>query len=57
MGEEEGQVTQISHSLDDVLMRELGAEIPKDTRLKWGGLLTEEHLRYAEDDLPPEGAS
>jgi hypothetical protein len=30
------KVTQISHSLDDVLMRELGAEIPKDTRLKWG---------------------
>src|SRR5215213_2962466 len=46
-----GRVTQISHSLDDVLMRELGAEIPKDIRLKWGGLLTEEHLRYAGDDI------
>jgi DNA polymerase I len=46
-----GRVTQISHSLDDVLMRELGVEIPKDTRLKWGGLLTEEHLRYAGDDI------
>jgi DNA polymerase I len=46
-----GRVTQISHSLDDVLMREIGVEIPKDTRLKWGGLLTEEHLRYAGDDI------
>ncbi len=46
-----GRVTQISHSLDDVLAREIGIEIPKDTRLKWGGLLTEEHLRYAGDDI------
>ena len=46
-----GRVTQISHSLDDVLMREIGVEIPKNTRLKWGGLLTEEHLRYAGDDI------
>jgi DNA polymerase-1 len=46
-----GRVTQISHSLDEVLMRELGAEIAKDTRLKWGGPLTEEHLRYAGDDI------
>jgi len=31
-----GRVTQISHSLDDILAREIGVEIPKDTRLKWG---------------------
>jgi DNA polymerase I-like protein with 3'-5' exonuclease and polymerase domains len=46
-----GRVTQISHSLDDVLAREIGVEIPKDTRLKWGGLITEEHLRYAGEDI------
>jgi DNA polymerase-1 len=46
-----GRVTQISHSLDDVLAREIGVEIPKDIRLKWGGLITEEHLRYAGDDI------
>src|SRR5215217_6957610 len=46
-----GRVTQISDSLGDVLAREIGAEIPKDTRLKWGGLITEEHLRYAGDDI------
>jgi DNA polymerase I-like protein with 3'-5' exonuclease and polymerase domains len=46
-----GRVTQISHSLNDVLAREIGVEIPKDTRLKWGGLITEEHLRYAGDDI------
>ena len=44
-------VLQKSHSLDDVLMRELGIEIPKNTRLKWGGLLTEDHLTYAGDDI------
>src|SRR5215212_1229656 len=31
--------------------RELGIEIPKNTKLKWGGLLTEEHLTYAGDDI------
>src|ERR687897_287009 len=46
-----GRVTQITHSLNDVLAREIGVEIPKDTRLKWGGLITEEHLRYAGDDI------
>jgi DNA polymerase-1 len=45
------KVVQISHSLDDCLQRELGIEIPKDTRLKWGRLLDEEHLRYAGDDI------
>jgi DNA polymerase-1 len=45
------KVTQISHALDDCLKRELGIEIPKDTRLKWGGLLEEEHLAYAGDDI------
>ena len=46
-----GKVIQISHGLDDVLTREIGVEIPKDTRLKWGGFITEEHLRYAWDDI------
>jgi DNA polymerase-1 len=44
-------VIPISHSLGDVLAREIGVEIPKNTRLKWGGLITEEHLRYAGDDI------
>jgi len=26
-------------------------EIPKNTKLKWDGLLTEEHLTYAGDDV------
>src|SRR5215216_6180469 len=46
-----GRIAQISHSLDDILAREIGVEIPKDTRLKWGGLITEEHLSYAGDDI------
>src|SRR5215212_9148038 len=46
-----GRATQISHSLDDVLAREIGVEILKDTRLKWGGPITEEHLGYAGDDI------
>src|SRR5215208_2742784 len=46
-----GRIAQISHSLDDVLAREIGVEIPKDTCLKWGGLITEEHLSYAGDDI------
>jgi len=46
-----GVPLQISHSLDDCIKRELGVEIPKNTKLKWGGLLTEEHLTYAGDDV------
>jgi ribonuclease D len=46
-----GRAVQKSHSLDDCLKRELGVEIPKDTRLKWGGPLGEEHLVYAGDDI------
>src|SRR5215211_4125689 len=46
-----GRVLQKSHSLDDCLKRELDVEIPKDTKLKWDGLLTEEHLTYAGDDV------
>ena len=42
---------QISHSLDDCIKRELAVEIPKNTKLKWDGLLTEEHLTYAGDDV------
>ena len=44
-----GMPLQISHSLDDCIKRELS--IPKNTKLKWGGLLTEEHLTYAGDDV------
>jgi DNA polymerase I-like protein with 3'-5' exonuclease and polymerase domains len=47
----ERRVVQKSYSLDDCLKRELGIEIPKDTRLKWGDLLSEEHLAYAGDDI------
>src|SRR3712207_7068515 len=39
-----GKVLQKSHGLEDCLQRELGIEIPKDTRLKWGGPLQIEHL-------------
>jgi DNA polymerase-1 len=46
-----GKVIQKSHGLDDCLQRELGIEIPKDRNLKWGGLLREEHLEYATDDV------
>jgi DNA polymerase I-like protein with 3'-5' exonuclease and polymerase domains len=46
-----GTVIQKSHGLEDCLQRELGVEIPKDTKLKWGGTLREEHLEYATDDV------
>jgi hypothetical protein len=46
-----GKVIQKSHTLDECLQRELGIEIPKDTKLKWGGPLQEEHLEYATDDV------
>ena len=46
-----GKAIQVSHSLDDCIKRELGVEIPKNTRLKWGGLLTDEHITYAGDDI------
>src|SRR5215212_8507789 len=46
-----GKVIQKSHSLDDCLKRELGVEIPKDRKLKWGVPLQEEHLQYATDDI------
>jgi len=45
------KVIQKGHSLDDCLQRELGIEIPKDRKLKWGGPLQEEHLQYATDDV------
>jgi KaiC/GvpD/RAD55 family RecA-like ATPase len=35
------KVIQKSHGLDDCLERELGVEIPKDTKLKWDGPLQE----------------
>jgi DNA polymerase I len=46
-----GRSLQISHSLDDCIKRELGVEIPKNTKLKWGVLLTEDHFTYAGDDI------
>jgi DNA polymerase-1 len=46
-----GKVLQKSHGLKDCLERELGLEILKDTKLKWGGPLQEEHLQYATDDV------
>jgi DNA polymerase-1 len=45
------KVIQKAHSLDECLSRELGIEIPKDRKLKWGGPLQEEHLGYAVDDV------
>jgi hypothetical protein len=45
------KVIQKAHGLHDCLQRELGIEIPKDTKLKWGGPLQEEHLEYAKDDV------
>jgi DNA polymerase-1 len=48
---EKFKVIQKGHSLDNCLERELGIEIPKDTKLKWEGPLQEEHLQYATDDV------
>jgi DNA polymerase I len=45
------KVIQKAHGLEDCLERELGIEIPKDRKLKWGGSLQEEHLQYATDDV------
>jgi DNA polymerase I-like protein with 3'-5' exonuclease and polymerase domains len=41
----------LRHQLRDVLIRELGVEIPKESEHKWHAPLTEEDLRYAEDDI------
>src|SRR5215217_7264106 len=46
-----GKVIRKSHGLENCLQRELGIEIPKDRKLKWGGPLQEEHLHYATDDV------
>jgi len=46
-----GKVIQKTRGLGDCLQRELGIEIPKDTKLKWDGPLQEEHLEYAVDDV------
>jgi DNA polymerase-1 len=45
------KIIQKVHSLDECLERELGIEIPKDRKLKWGDPLQEEHLQYATDDV------
>jgi DNA polymerase-1 len=45
------KVIQKAHGLGECLERELGIEIPKDTKLMWGGPLQEEHLEYATDDV------
>src|SRR5215204_2199267 len=49
--EKKFKVIQKAHTLNDCLQRELGLEIPKDRKLKWGGPLQEEHLEYAVDDV------
>jgi DNA polymerase-1 len=46
-----GKVVGSTHTLDACLKRELGVEITKNTKLRWGGLLTEDHLQYASDDI------
>jgi DNA polymerase I len=46
-----GKPIKIQHGLEDLIKRELGTLIPKDKKLKWDGLLTEEHLLYAGDDV------
>src|SRR5215217_7212221 len=46
-----GKVLQKAHNLEDCLERELGIEIPKERKLKWGGPLLLEHLEYATDDV------
>ena len=39
------------HNIRDVLIREIGVEIPKETDHHWGQPLTEARLRYASDDV------
>jgi DNA polymerase I-like protein with 3'-5' exonuclease and polymerase domains len=46
-----GTTKKKSHDLGAALERELGVKIEKDRTLRWGGLLTEDHLRYASDDV------
>jgi ribonuclease D len=45
------KIIQKAHGLENCLEHELGIEILKDRKLKWGGPLREEHLRYATDDV------
>jgi hypothetical protein len=46
-----GKVLSIEHGLEACIPRELGISIPKQKHLKWDGVLTEEHLEYAGDDV------
>src|SRR5829696_3574192 len=39
------------HNIRDVLVREIGEEIDKETDHRWDQPLTEERLRYASDDV------
>jgi DNA polymerase I len=39
------------HNIRDVLVREIGEEIDKETDQRWDQPLTEERLRYASDDV------
>jgi DNA polymerase-1 len=39
------------HNIRDVLIREIGITIPKETDHRWGEPLTEDRLRYATDDV------
>jgi DNA polymerase I-like protein with 3'-5' exonuclease and polymerase domains len=46
-----GTTKKKSHDLGAALERELGVEIKKDRTLRWGEPLSEDHLRYASDDV------
>lgn len=47
----DGTTMKKSHDLGAALERELSVEIEKDRTLRWAGLLSENHLRYASDDV------
>ena len=46
-----GTATVEKHNIRDVLVREIGEEIDKETDHRWDQPLTEERLRYASDDV------
>jgi ribonuclease D len=49
--QKDGTTKKKSHDLGSALERELGVKIKKDSALRWGDSLTEDHLRYASDDV------
>jgi DNA polymerase-1 len=46
-----GKVLGIEHGLEACIPRELGITIPKQKHLKWDGVLTQDHMQYAGDDV------